>query len=142
MQQLLTPGDKRYKLGRFRWRENDDWIVVGKYDGSTFQGSDRLSMSVMADLPRMLAYIRNAGKPAIFEGDRFSNRNFLRLAQPFVIRIQGDGAAGRAARGSAQTQRQIRAIATRMDNLPYNTLTQDSQSALSLLKSLTWTQST
>jgi len=109
--------NKPYKLGKFYFHETDKYIIVGKYDGSTFEGSDRLSMSVMTDLDAMLAYIKNSGKLGIFEGDRFTNSKFIQKADPCIIRIIGDGAAGRQQRGSNQTSRHLKSIATRVKNI-------------------------
>ena len=49
--------NKPLKLGKFLFHETDKLIIVGKYDGSVFEGSDRLSMSVITDLDKMLMYI-------------------------------------------------------------------------------------
>jgi hypothetical protein len=136
MKQLLTPDDKAFKLGKFNFHENDDWIVVGKYDGSTFEGSDRLSMSVMTDLNKMLAYIEKKGKLAVFEGDRFSNSKFIAKADPVIINIEGDGAEGRNKRGSNQSERHLKSITTRVSNLPKHTIAKNSSVALNHLKML------
>ena len=96
------------KLGLFRFHESNDIIVVGKYDGSTFEGSDKLSMAVMKDLDLMLKYIKVRKKHAIFEGDRFMNQNFISKAKPYIIKINGDGKEGRKKRGSNQTERQLK----------------------------------
>ena len=56
-------------------------IVLGVFDGSTFQGTDRLSMSVQ---PGALAFVQRLhssdkfdGYTVIFEGDRLSNQKFF-----------------------------------------------------------------
>lgn len=136
MRQLLTNEDKTYKLGKFNFHENDDWIIVGKYDGSTFQGSDRLSMSVMTDLDKMLKYIERTGKLAVFEGDRFSNSKFIERVDPVIIRILGDGEEGRKRRGSRQSERHLKSIRTRVNNLPSHRVVANSTGALNALKLL------
>jgi len=88
--------------------------IAGKYDGSTFQGSDRLSMSVMTSVP---AFLNKTQGINIFEGDRFTNSKFITLARPFIIKILGNGKAGRLLRGSNQTERQIKSISTRVSNI-------------------------
>jgi GTPase SAR1 family protein len=103
------------KIGKFYFHSNDKIIVVGKYDGSTFQGSDRLSMSIMTDLDKFLEYSKN--KFVILEGDRFTNSTFINKANPTIIRINGDGSIGRLNRGSEQTERQLKSISTRIKNI-------------------------
>jgi GTPase SAR1 family protein len=116
-------------------KQGKSLLVVGKYDGSTFEGSDKLSMAVMRDVRDFLEY---ASKYIVVaEGDRFTNKKFIELAKPTVICIDGDGAKGRKARGSNQTQRQIAAKTTQVSNLSsflsedYGvTICQDSETAL------------
>jgi len=136
MKQLLTSEARKYRMGMVHWVETGDFIVVGKYDGTTFEGSDRLSMAVMRDLDPFLAYVKKSRKLAVFEGDRFSNSKFIAKADPVVIRIAGDGAEGRAARGSNQSERHLKAISTRVLNLPSHRIVQSSESALNALKLL------
>jgi len=109
-----------YKLGMYRFQENEKCIIVGKYDGSTFEGSDKLSMAVMKDLDKMLLYIKFKKKIAIFEGDRFMNKNFIAKAKPHIVKILGDGEKGRKMRGSKQTERQLKTIKTRVANIKSN----------------------
>ena len=104
------------KYGKFYWHCSESVIVVGKYDGSTFEGSDRLSMSVITDLDGFLEL--NQGKVIIMEGDRFTNRRALESAEPTIIKIMGDGLAGRVKRGSNQSERQLKSITTRVGNIP------------------------
>lgn len=129
MKQLLK-NCKAYKLGMFYFHENDKHIIVGKYDNSTFEGSDRLSMAVMRDLDKMLIYINKQKKIGIFEGDRFMNKNFIKAAEPYIIKINGDGKAGRLKRGSKQTERQLKTIRTRVANIKENILVNNSQECL------------
>lgn len=129
MKQLLK-NSKAHKLGMFYFHENDKHIIVGKYDNSTFEGSDRLSMAVMRDLDKMLLYINKQKKIGIFEGDRFMNKNFIKAAEPYIIKINGDGKAGRLKRGSKQTERQIKTIRTRVANIKENILVNNSQECL------------
>lgn len=99
-------------IGMFAFHRNDKVTVLGKYDGSTFQGSDKLSMAVMRDLD--LFYKNCKTKFVVCEGDRFTNSTFIEGVKPIIIKIVGDGAAGRAKRGSSQSERQIKSIATRV----------------------------
>ena len=126
----LWPG----KIGKFKFHYNDSIVVLGVYDGSTFQGSDRLSMSVLTDLDKFLAWSRN--KTIICEGDRFTNSTFINKAHPFIIKIKGDGEAGRKIRGSKQTERHIKSIATRVSNIKENIVKNDSEEAYRFIKTL------
>jgi len=133
MKQMLKD-TKRYKLGLYCFHENDNTIIVGKYDGSTFEGSDKLSMGVMKDLDKMLMYIKRKNKSAVFEGDRFMNKNFIEKAKPYIIKIDGDGEAGRIKRGSNQTERQLKTIRTRVKNITPNEVVKNSGDCLNLIK--------
>ena len=124
------------KIGKVLFLETDDLIIVGKYDNTTFEGSDRLSMSVMTDVPKMLKYIEQQNKMAVFEGDRFTNSKFIALADPCIVKILGDGAQGREARGSQQSERHLKSIATRVGNIQEHKAVKNSTEALELVKSL------
>lgn len=137
MKQLLKGHEiKAYKLGLFMFHETDKLIVVGKYDNTTFEGSDRLSMGVMADIQQMKAYVKKSGKLAIFEGDRFTNSKFIEAMDPYIIKIQGDGAKGREMRGSNQTSRHLKSITTRVKNIPEHTSATNSEHCYSIIKGL------
>ncbi len=137
MTQLLKGKDAQPKrLGLVLFHETDDYIVVGKYDGSVFQGSDKLSMGVMSSVDKFMRYVESTGKVAIFEGDRFTNSKFIEKVDPAIIRIEGDGRNGRMQRGSNQTERHLKAISTRVSNIVSHHDSPDSDSALEYLKTL------
>ncbi len=135
MKQMLKD-TKRYKLGLLRFHENENTIIIGKYDGSTFEGSDKLSMAVMKDLNKILLYIKHKNKLAIFEGDRFMNKNFIQKAKPYIIKINGDGEAGRIKRGSNQTERQLKTIRTRVSNIEHNLVVENSNECLKYIQNI------
>jgi hypothetical protein len=91
--------------------------ILGKYDGTVFEGSDKLSMAVMKDLPDFKKYKQLMGGWTICEGDRFTNQTFITQMKPIIIHIVDDGSKGRAKRQSNQTERQIKSIATRVSNI-------------------------
>ena len=122
------------KLKKFWWHTNKDVYVVGKYDGSMFEGSDRLSMSIMTDLDSFLAHTQN--KITIFEGDRFMNSTFIGKAEPIIIKVLGDGKEGRDKRGSEQTETHLKRMTTRVNNVTANYDVKDSGEALSLVNKL------
>tara|TARA_Y100001963_G_C6785261_1_gene452285 strand:- start:1169 stop:1579 length:411 start_codon:yes stop_codon:yes gene_type:complete len=127
MKQLLKrTKDTRYKLGKFYFHENDNSIIIGKYNGSIFEGSDRLSMSVITDIEKMVNYINKKNKTGYFEGDRFMNKTFITKAKPIIFKIDGDGVAGRKKRGSSQSERQIKSIKTRVSNIKFHNVFKNS----------------
>jgi len=129
----LLKESKGFKLGMFYFNETQKKIIIGKYDNTTFEGSDKLSMSVMQQLNNMLNYINKKNKLAVFEGDRFMNKNFINKAKPYIIKIKGDGAGGRLQRGSKQTDRQIKSIKTRVNNIKANIEVNNSNECLKII---------
>lgn len=107
--------DKRVKVGMIYYHSNGQVNVIGKYDGSIFQGSDRLSMAVCRDLDKYMELTKD--QINIFEGDRFTNSTVINKTNPYIIRIMGSGAEGRLKRNSQQTERHIKSIATRVSNI-------------------------
>lgn len=104
-------------IGLLHYMTNGYINVTGRYDGGVFQGSDKLSMSVMTSLDE---YLANTNGVNIFEGDRFTNGNFILKAKPFIIKINGSGEHGRKLRNTQQTSRQIKSIETRVNNINYD----------------------
>lgn len=55
--------------------------IVGIYDGTTFQGTDRLSMAVAPDFPKFFEAMTEQKKELIIaEGDRINNMTFMKTA--------------------------------------------------------------
>lgn len=136
MKQLISTYKltERASTGLYSWVTNGEIIVLGKYEeGETFAGGDRLSMGIMAS--NELVKPKFDGKIVICEGDRFSNSTFLRDFNPIIIKIRGDGAAGRKNRESQQTERHIKSILTRVNNILPDHTVNDSSEAFALLKS-------
>lgn len=119
---------KAGKVGMFKFLYDKEHVIVGVYDGSTFQGSDKLSMAVMADLDK---FIKWAGdRVVILEGDRFTNHKFIEKVHPIVIKIEGNGEEGRKSRGSKQTERHLKSIKTRVSNITPTSTVKTSGEAL------------
>lgn len=89
--------------------------ILGKYDGTVFEGGDRLAMNIMSDNAKVKLFLDNY--ITIAEGDRFTNNTYINFFKPTVLRIKGDGAEGRAKRGSEQTERHIKSMTTRVSNI-------------------------
>lgn len=103
------------QVGLYRWQENQMVSFLGVWDGSMFEGSDRLSMAVMAD--NNLVKDKFTSEVVVADGDRFTNSKFIESFNPIIVRIKGDGIEGRKKRGSNQTDRHLQAIATRVKNI-------------------------
>lgn len=132
MKQLLTKDDKKYKLGKINFHENEKYIIIGKYIGDVFDGSDKLSMSAITDVEKIKKYAKN--KIVIWEGDRFMNKTFIEKINPFVVKIKGTGEQGRKKRNSKQTEIQIKRIKTRVNNQKVDKIFNNSNECLQFLK--------
>lgn len=110
--------------------------IAGKYDNSTFEGTDRLSMAVMKDTDAYLKFLNDYKVNGIFEGDRFTNSKFIDKAQPYIIKIKGNGSKGRELRGSNQTERHLKSIKTRVNNIKPHIEVESSSEALKTILEL------
>ena len=124
------------KIGKIRYHTNSELIVVGKYDNSMYEGSDKLSMAVMSDYDTFMQFNRNCF--IVMEGDRFTNGRVVNHPEhnPFVIKITDDGKKGREQRGSNQKEDVIQRMQTRINNIDANKDVLDSNSALELITHL------
>ena len=126
---------KRQRYGSIYFHASDDVVVAGKYDGSMFQGTDRLSMAVMKDYDKFISIM--AGKYVILEGDRFmNNKVIVHSCAPFIIKITGDGADGRKHRGSKQTEQHLKRMATRNNNITAHMEVAGSEEALNYISAI------
>ena len=62
------------------------------------------------------------------------NGNFIKKCNPYIIKINGDGAGGRLKRGSNQTERQLKTIKTRVKNINPNIEVKNSNECLKIIK--------
>jgi hypothetical protein len=139
MQQLIGSSktiSKKFGLFRFRHDPEINVLYLGIYDNSTFQGSDRLSMAVMKDSQQFKQICDKENFSIIAEGDRFTNQTFINTFNPIIVKIHDHGAAGRLKRGSNQTERQIKSIATRVKNISAHHNVQNSSEALAIIKNI------
>lgn len=125
--------DTKKQIDLIHYSTNGSVNIVGKYDGQTFQGSDRLSMAVMTSVDNYLESVEGVN---IYEGDRFTNSKFISKSNPFIIRIKGSGLRGRELRGSTQSERQIRTISTRVGNITPDIETENSTEVFNMIKDL------
>lgn len=127
------------QCGLYHMVRNEDKkvIVLGKYDGSMFEGSDRLAMNIMADNYKFINLFANCNYTLIAEGDRFTNNTFIKDFNPTILRVNGNGKEGRIKRGSEQTERHLKSIATRVKNIQSDYEFEDSSECFDwLLKTL------
>lgn len=138
MRSLLNLAQKKQgvQIGKILFIETESFILVGKYDGTMFEGSDRLSMSAITDVQKVLFYLQGTNKICIWEGDRFTNNPFIEKVDPLILKIRGDGQAGRKKRGSKQTERHLKSIETRVGNISEHHSVSNSQNALKFLREL------
>lgn len=110
--------------------------ILGVYDKSMFQGSDRLSMSVSQDFELLRKTQIQNELTIIAEGQRFSTKNFIEMFNPCIIKIKDTGESGRAKRKSTQTERHLKSISTLVKNIKENYLVEDSTQALFLINKM------
>lgn len=125
---------KPYKVGMVKFMRSGSLVIAGRYTGEMFDGSDRLSRMVSRDFVKFANVCQAKGYTVLMEGDRFMNKTSLAAFSPEVLRIKGDGAEGRAKRGSKQTERHIKAIATRVSNFQADREFTNSSEALDFLQ--------
>lgn len=137
MKQLLNNLETKIaKIGLFRFciDESKNIAILGVYDGTTFEGSDKLSMAIMKDAQIMRKLQTSKNITIICEGDRFTNSTFIKTFEPIIIKINDKGEKGRKIRNSTQSDRHIKAIQTRVDNIKEHYLVNNSTEALELVK--------
>jgi dephospho-CoA kinase len=98
--------------------------VYGKKPIDTFEGTDKLSMSVQPDAVTAMEVCVTTGETVIFEGDRLYNNKFLQAcrqtADTYILELQVDGAEQTQrckARGSNQDEKWLKGRATKIANI-------------------------
>jgi len=133
---LLNTKKAKIGLNVFRIDEQKKIIVLGIYDDSLFEGSDKLSMAVMKDSDKLKS-IQDKNKFIILsEGDRFTNATFINKFNPYIIKISNNGEFGRKLRNSNQSERHIKSIDTRIKNIKENIIVKNSDEAFNVIKKL------
>jgi ABC-type dipeptide/oligopeptide/nickel transport system ATPase component len=127
----------RANMFRFRIDNEKKVAILGVYDGTTFQGSDRLSMSIMRDAYKMRKLQIENDWCIVCEGQRFSNHTFINIFDPVIIKIADNGELGRQKRNSTQSERHIKLIQTQIRNIKEHYLVKNSSEALLLIKKMT-----
>lgn len=132
MKQIIEQLDLRVnaRAGMIRFKTDDNICVLGKYTGEMFEGSDKLSMAVARDFGMFKKIADKNNFTIIAEGDRFTNSKFVEIFKPYVIKITDTGEKGRKLRKSNQSDRHVRAIQTRVNNMKHNIEVENSSEAL------------
>ena len=126
--------NKQGKVGLIDYLYNDELAITGKYVGEVFDGSDKLSMAAVSSVADFIDAVDVPVR--VFEGDRFTNNSFLKVADPFVINIEGDGSEGIKMRGSSQTEQRLKAMKTRYNNFQYHVRVPNSNECLEMVKAI------
>lgn len=121
IREYLFPAPVLFKSGLCRGIRQNNYYMLGVFDGSLFEGTDRLSMSVIGDA---LAFIkdleRDGGRSVVFvEGDRLFNRRFLVETRALLIIIDANERILRMRhleRGDVQTDTFLRSRRTKIEN--------------------------
>tara|TARA_R110000744_G_C19362840_1_gene561575 strand:+ start:2453 stop:2935 length:483 start_codon:yes stop_codon:yes gene_type:complete len=129
---LKTPA----KIGMIKFVTDKRLSVLGVYDGSVFEGSDKLSMAVMRDCESWEKVRQKHNMIGVCEGDRFTNKTFIETCKPYIIKIIDDGSDGRELRQSSQSERHLKAIQTRVGNIKADEEVKDSQQALTIIQGM------
>lgn len=141
LREALFDGATEFMYGKVRGIERGAYQMLGVFDGSTFEGTDRLSMTVIDDA---IAYIQaleaeSKERKVIFvEGDRLFNYRFLQEARASVILIDAFPEVlmiRHAQRGDTQTEVFLRGRRSKVENFAkkyrigrvYNNTPEDSE---------------
>lgn len=137
MKQLISElKTKSAKLGLFNFKLDLEKkiAIMGVYDNTTFEGSDKLSMGLMKDCDLMLKSKIKNDLSIVCEGDRFTNSTFINKFKPIIIKIKDDGELGRKNRNSTQSERHIKSIKTRVERINSHFDVENSTKALEQIK--------
>lgn len=118
-------GCEAFKSGLLRGIKKGAMQMFGVFDGSTFEGTDRLSMTVINDT---IPYIKNlqqsSERSVVFiEGARLANTRFLNEAKALLFLLYADNSTLEARhfeRGDKQTERFLKSRETQVSNLAKN----------------------
>lgn len=122
LREALFDGATEFMHGKVRGIERGAYQMLGVFDGSTFEGTDRLSMTVIDDA---IAYIQaleaeSKERKVIFvEGDRLFNYRFLQATRASVILIDASPEVlmiRHAQRGDTQTEVFLRGRRSKVEN--------------------------
>lgn len=112
-----------FKFGKVRGLADPDRAVIfiGVYDGSTWEGSDKLSMAVQPDFELMLRSLARKACTVYFEGDRLFNPSLFErfpFIRGLVIRADSSVLGDRhRARKDNQPEQFLKAKRTKVERM-------------------------
>lgn len=120
LRQKYLTGAKEFRRGKVRGiiSEDECYIMLGVFDGSMFEGTDKLSMTVIDDAIQFCNSIEK--RCVIFiEGDRLFNQRFLSETRARLILIDAAEDVLNARyqmRGNIQSETFLRSRRTKVEN--------------------------
>lgn len=116
---FATPSE--FKEGKCRGLQSENYRMLGVFDGSLFEGTDKLSMTVIDDAIAYINRLRNAPeKYVVFvEGDRLFNQRFIVETRALLLLIDANEAVLKQRhlqRGDTQTDTFLRSRRTKVEN--------------------------
>ena len=123
VRERLFDGSAEFRHGLCRGITSKDghYHMLGVFDGSLFEGTDRLSMAVIGDALSYISSLRAEGERHVVfvEGDRLFNYRFLKESQAVLLLIDANErvlAQRHIDRGDEQTERFLRSRRSKVEN--------------------------
>ena len=123
VRQALFEGAAEFREGKVRGIVSPDgsYRMLGVFDGSTFEGTDKLSMTVIGDaIDHIRRLDADGGRHVVFvEGDRLFNYRFLTETRATLILLDADERVLRnrhLLRGDTQTGTFLKSRRTKVEN--------------------------
>ena len=118
---LFTPAAREFQYGTLRGIEDGPFRMLGVFDGTITEGTDRLSNAVIDDAIRYVAEQDRGPEPVVVfaEGDRLFCESFLRAANATLIVIDAEQNTLRQrhlSRGDSQRGEFLRSRRSKVEN--------------------------
>lgn len=108
----------KYKMVRGQYCDSRKLYFIGKYDGSLFSGTDRLSMAVSTSFSEMVDKLPEG--LFVFEGNRLFNQSLFNKYECDIYVVTAEQEViekRRSQRGSNQNQTFLKAVETKIKNI-------------------------
>lgn len=117
----LFSESKEFKHGKCKGIENGAFKMLGVFDGTTFEGTDKLSMTVIDDAIEFIKQqIDSKQKSVVFvEGDRLFNIRFLKETKALLLLINANERVLKERhikRGDSQTETFLKSRRSKVEN--------------------------
>ncbi len=112
---------KEFKYGKCKGIENGAFKMLGVFDGTTFEGTDKLSMTVIDDAIEFVKQqMDSEQKSVVFvEGDRLFNIRFLKETKALLLLIDANERVLKERhikRGDSQTETFLKSRRSKVEN--------------------------